>query len=158
MAVEPAPYFEVHLEHLDGTKIPPERFPTVAHAMAAAEEHRDVAGAILFYREPGADPVEMIVYNADGTIEVGAGAPDNDEFEDEPWTDEEIAANFAASRELTAAERAQAVIAALDTHLEPAEARIAERMLREYGGTIPDTQLIEEIGLAIAVHRRQHKA
>jgi len=107
MTVEPAPYFEVHLEHQDGTKIPPERYPTVAHAMAAAEERRGVAGVILFYREPGATPLEMIVYNADGTIEVGADAPDNDQFEDEPWTDEEIAANFAAGRELTAAEREQ---------------------------------------------------
>ena len=34
------------------------------------------------------------------------------------------------------------------------EAVIAERMLRDYGGTIPDAQLVEEIGLAIAIHRR----
>jgi hypothetical protein len=72
-SLEPAPFFEVRLEHLDGTKIGPERYPTVQHAMAAAEEHRDVAGAILFYREPGATPVEVIVYNPDGTIAAGAG-------------------------------------------------------------------------------------
>ena len=47
-----------------------------------------------------------------------------------------------------------AVIAALDTHFDPDEAAIAERMLREYGGSIPDVQLVEEIGLAIAIHRR----
>ena len=47
-----------------------------------------------------------------------------------------------------------AVIAALDTHFDPAQAAIAERMLREYAGTMPDAQLIEEIGLAIATHRR----
>jgi len=28
-------------------------------------------------------------------------------------------------------------------------------MLREYAGTIPDKQLIEEIGLALAIHSRQ---
>jgi hypothetical protein len=27
-------------------------------------------------------------------------------------------------------------------------------MLREYGGTIPDAQLVEEIGLALAIWRR----
>jgi len=51
----------------------------------------------------------------------------------------------------------EAVIAALDTRFDPAEARIAERMLREYGGTIPDAQLLEEIGLALAIHRRQYE-
>jgi hypothetical protein len=48
----------------------------------------------------------------------------------------------------------EAVIAALDGHYTPAEAAIIERVLKEYGGTIPDKQLIEEIGLALAVHRR----
>ena len=48
----------------------------------------------------------------------------------------------------------EAVIAALGTRFDPAEAAIAERMLREYGGTIPDAQLVEEIGLAIAINRR----
>jgi len=47
-----------------------------------------------------------------------------------------------------------AVIAALDTRFDADEAAIAERMLREYVGTVPDAQLIEEIGLAIAMHRR----
>jgi len=46
------------------------------------------------------------------------------------------------------------IIEALGTRFEPAEAAIAERMLREYGGTIPDAQLLDEIGLAIAIHRR----
>jgi hypothetical protein len=59
-----------------------------------------------------------------------------------------------ASISNSTAERAQFVTAALDTHLEPDEAGIAERMLREYAGAIPDAQLIEEIGLAIAVNRR----
>jgi hypothetical protein len=105
MTIEPAPYFEVHLEHPDGTKIPPERYPTVAHAMAAAEEHRGAAGAILFYLEPGADPLEMIVYGADGTIEVGADAPGNEQFEDEPWTEAELAANWANGRTVAEYER-----------------------------------------------------
>ena len=34
------------------------------------------------------------------------------------------------------------------------EAAIVERMLREYGGIIPDRQLVEEIGLALTIHRR----
>jgi len=48
----------------------------------------------------------------------------------------------------------EAVIAALGTRFDAAEASIIERMLREYGGTIPDAQLVEEIGLALAIHRR----
>ncbi|MEI7718214.1 MAG: hypothetical protein WCI78_19370 [Mycobacterium sp.] len=48
----------------------------------------------------------------------------------------------------------EAVIAALDTRFDAAEPAIAERMIREYGGSIPDAQLVEEIGLAIAIHGR----
>lgn len=48
----------------------------------------------------------------------------------------------------------EAVIAALSDRYDPSEAAIIEEMLREYGGTIPDAQLIEEIGLALAIHRR----
>lgn len=48
----------------------------------------------------------------------------------------------------------EAVIAALGDHYDAEDAAIAERMLREYAGTVPDKQLIEEIGLAIAIHRR----
>ena len=47
-----------------------------------------------------------------------------------------------------------AVIAALGDRVTAEEAAIAERMLREHGGTVPDRQLIEEIGLALAIHRR----
>ena len=50
-----------------------------------------------------------------------------------------------------------AVIAALDTHFDPDEAAIAERMLRECAGTVPDRQLIEDIGLALAIHRRSRR-
>ncbi len=46
------------------------------------------------------------------------------------------------------------VIAALGDHYSAERAAIVERMLREYDGTIPDKQLIEEIGLALAIHRR----
>jgi len=41
-----------------------------------------------------------------------------------------------------------AVIAALDTRFDADEAAIAERMLREYVGTMPEQQLIAEIGLS----------
>ena len=47
------------------------------------------------------------------------------------------------------------MIEALGTRFDPDEAAIIERMLREYGGTIPDAQLMEEIGLALAIHRRR---
>jgi hypothetical protein len=50
-----------------------------------------------------------------------------------------------------------AVIAALDTHFDPDEAAIAERMLREHAGAMPEQKLIEEIGLAIAIHRRSRR-
>jgi len=48
----------------------------------------------------------------------------------------------------------EAVVAALGTRFDPAEAALIERMLREYGGTIPDGQLIEEAALALAIFRR----
>lgn len=98
-------YFEVRLEHLDGTKIAPERFRTPQDAMAVAEGYRGIAGAILYYGEPGAAPLEMIVYNADGSIEVGADVPDNEQFEDEPWTEAELAANWANGRTVAEYER-----------------------------------------------------
>ena len=50
------------------------------------------------------------------------------------------------------------VIAGLGDRFNADEAEIAARMLREYVGTVPDRQLIEEVGLAIAVHRRSRTA
>ena len=50
------------------------------------------------------------------------------------------------------------VIARLGDRFTADEAEIAERMLREHAGTVPDRQLIEEVGLAIAVHRRSRTA
>ena len=46
------------------------------------------------------------------------------------------------------------MIAALGERFDPAEAEIVERLLRKYSGTIPDPQLVDEIGLALAIHRR----
>ena len=51
----------------------------------------------------------------------------------------------------------EAVIAALGGRFDAEEVEVIERLLREYNGTIPDTQLIEEVGLAIANHRRQQR-
>ena len=48
----------------------------------------------------------------------------------------------------------EAVIAALGGRFDAEEAAVIERVLWEYGGNIPDKQLVEEIGLALAVHRR----
>jgi hypothetical protein len=48
----------------------------------------------------------------------------------------------------------EAVIAALGDHYSAERTAIVERMLREYADTIPDRQLIEEIGLALSIHRR----
>jgi hypothetical protein len=47
------------------------------------------------------------------------------------------------------------VIAQLGSPFDADETAIAEQLLRDYAGTVPDAQLIEEIGLAIAIHRRQ---
>lgn len=47
------------------------------------------------------------------------------------------------------------MITAVGDGFTPDEAAIIERMLREHAGTIPDRQLLEEIGLALAIHRRQ---
>ena len=46
------------------------------------------------------------------------------------------------------------MIAALDTRFDPDEATIIERMFRELDGTVPDHQMVEEIGLALAIFRR----
>ncbi len=47
------------------------------------------------------------------------------------------------------------VIAALPGNFSADEVPIIERMLRELNGTIPDAQMVEEIALALAVHRRR---
>ena len=49
----------------------------------------------------------------------------------------------------------EGIIAALDTHFTPDEANLVEKMLRDLAGKIPEQQMIEEIGLSIAIHRRQ---
>jgi hypothetical protein len=48
----------------------------------------------------------------------------------------------------------EAVVAALDTRYDPAEAEVIARVLTEYGGTMPDEQLISEAALALAIFRR----
>jgi tellurite resistance protein len=48
----------------------------------------------------------------------------------------------------------EAVVAALGGRYDADEAEVIERVLRQYGGTIPDAQLIEEAGLALAIWRR----
>ena len=48
----------------------------------------------------------------------------------------------------------EAVSAALGSRFDPDEAAIIERILREYAGIVPEKQLIEEIGPALAVHRQ----
>ncbi len=47
------------------------------------------------------------------------------------------------------------VINALAGTFSADEVAIIERMLRELNGTIPDAQMVEEIALALAVHRRR---
>ena len=48
----------------------------------------------------------------------------------------------------------EAVIAALGEHYDADETAVIERVPRQYGGTVPDQQLIEEVGLALAILRR----
>ena len=48
----------------------------------------------------------------------------------------------------------EAVIAALGGRYDADEAEVIERVLREYGGTVPDQQLISEAALALALYRR----
>ena len=48
----------------------------------------------------------------------------------------------------------EAIIAALGGRYDADEVEVIERVLREYGGTVPDQQLIEEAGLALAIWRR----
>jgi hypothetical protein len=49
------------------------------------------------------------------------------------------------------------LIESLGTVFDAEESAIIERLLRQYSGTIPDTQLVSEIGLALAVHRLNRK-
>ena len=49
---------------------------------------------------------------------------------------------------------AEAVIARIREILNEDEQPIAKRLICDYAATIPFKQLIEEIGLAIAIHRR----
>lgn len=77
-------------------------FSTVQEAMTAAGDYKNPAGAILLCA-PGREPVEVIAYRADGTIEVGGGVAEDDKnWIDAPWTEAEIAENFRRSRELRA--------------------------------------------------------
>jgi hypothetical protein len=71
-------YFEVRLSYNDGRVIQPEQFRTVQDAMATAERYSDVKGAIVYIGDLGSRPQQMIVYNADGSIDVGADVPEND--------------------------------------------------------------------------------
>ncbi len=48
----------------------------------------------------------------------------------------------------------EALIAALGSRFDDDETEVIERVLRDYGGTIPDKQLISEAALALAIHRR----
>jgi hypothetical protein len=48
----------------------------------------------------------------------------------------------------------EAVIAALGGRFDAEEVEVIERVLREYGGTVPDQQLISEAALALAIWRR----
>lgn len=76
-----------------------ERFATAQEAMTAAEGYQNPFGAILLCA-PGREPVEVIVYRTDGSIEVGGGVPEDDEnWIDAPWTEDEIAENFRRSSE-----------------------------------------------------------
>lgn len=75
-----------------------EQYRTVQDAMTAAANYGKPAGVILLCA-PGRQPVEVITYREDGTIEVGADVPDDEDL-DEPWTDAEIAENFRRGRVL----------------------------------------------------------
>ncbi|MGV0991108.1 MAG: hypothetical protein ACOYB7_02535 [Mycobacterium sp.] len=50
------------------------------------------------------------------------------------------------------------IVAALDKGMTVDEVSIIERMVGEYGRTIPYPQLLEEIALAVAIHRRQQSS
>jgi len=62
---------------------------------------------------------------------------------------------LAGARLTTAA--IDAVIAELGGRYDADEAEVIERVLREYGGTIPDAQLISEAALALAIWRRGNR-
>jgi hypothetical protein len=49
----------------------------------------------------------------------------------------------------------EGVIGALGERFTAAEAALIERMLRDLDGAVPERQMLSEIGLALAIHRRQ---
>ena len=103
------PYNELALMYADGRQVAPARFRTVHEAMTAASDYPGAFGTIFFHEAAGVNPLAVVHYNADGTVEVGDDVPDDDD--DADWTEEELAANFAAGRPPTAAERARFGIA-----------------------------------------------
>ena len=99
--IEDAPFFELSLTHPDGRPIAPQRFRTVQDAMTAAEDYRGIPGVILFFQDAAAEPMQVIIYGADGSIDVGEDVPDDDEeWEDDPWTEAEIEHNFRVGAEI----------------------------------------------------------
>lgn len=50
-----------------------------------------------------------------------------------------------------------ALIAALGSRFDAGEIEVVERVLRDYGGTVPDAHLISEAALALAIFRRGAK-
>ena len=52
----------------------------------------------------------------------------------------------------------EAVIEALGGRYDADETAVIERVLRQYNGTVPDAQLIEEAALALAILRRGNPA
>ena len=99
--IEPGPFFQLSLAYADGRQIAPVRFRTVQDAMTAAEDYSEVSGAILYYEAPDAEPVPVIIYSADGSIDVGEAVSDEDgDYEDDPWTEAEIEHNFRVGREI----------------------------------------------------------
>ena len=71
-----------------------------------------------------------------------------------PATDQ-VAGPFAFAGARMQTVNIEAVIEALGSRFDADEVVIIETMLRELGGTMPDRQMIEEIGLALAIHRRR---
>jgi len=51
----------------------------------------------------------------------------------------------------------EAVIEALGSRFDADEAEVVKRVLAEYSGNIPETQLIEEAALTLAIFRRSRR-
>ncbi len=68
-------FFEIRMTGPDGSPIPATRHWTVQEAMSEAANYSGATGGIWYHGEAGPQPVQTLIYGADGSIEVNHAVP-----------------------------------------------------------------------------------